>query len=60
MGDDMEVHVLRRRGWTISAIARHTARRPGVIDHFNTTGHSHSLSYSPWFGQSRTDTLIRQ
>ena len=22
--DDLEVHALRRRGWTISAIARHT------------------------------------
>ena len=22
--DDVEVHALRRRGWTISAIARHT------------------------------------
>jgi transposase len=25
-GDDVEVHALRKRGWTISAIARHTGR----------------------------------
>ena len=25
-GDDVEVHALRRRGWSISAIARHTGR----------------------------------
>ena len=24
MGDDVEVHALRKRGWSISAIARHT------------------------------------
>ncbi|TWH51561.1 helix-turn-helix protein, partial [Rhodococcus rhodochrous J38] len=24
--DDVEVHALRKRGWTISAIARHTGR----------------------------------
>ena len=24
MGDDLEVHALHERGWTISAIARHT------------------------------------
>jgi transposase len=25
-GDDVEVHALHARGWTISAIARHTGR----------------------------------
>ena len=32
--DDIDVHALRRQGWTISAIARHlgrTARRSGPI-----------------------------
>ena len=24
--DDLEIHALRKRGWTISAIARHTGR----------------------------------
>jgi len=29
--DDVEVHALRNRGWTISAIARHTRRDPKTI-----------------------------
>ncbi|KDE97224.1 transcriptional regulator [Mycolicibacterium aromaticivorans JS19b1 = JCM 16368] len=29
--DDVEVHALRKRGWTISAIARHTRRDPKTI-----------------------------
>lgn len=29
--DDVEVHALRKRGWTISAIARHTGRDPKTI-----------------------------
>jgi hypothetical protein len=27
-GEDVEVHALRQRGWTISAIARHVGRDP--------------------------------
>ncbi len=29
--EDVEVHALRRRGWTIAAIARHTGRDPKTI-----------------------------
>lgn len=34
--DDVEVHALRKRGWTISAIARHTCQRRPKIDPFST------------------------
>ena len=27
-GEDVEVHALRQRGWTVSAIARHLGRDP--------------------------------
>jgi transposase len=30
-GEDVEVHALRQRGWTISAIARHVGRDPKTI-----------------------------
>ena len=30
-GEDVEVHALRRRGWTISAIARHVGRDPKTV-----------------------------
>ena len=30
-GDDVEVHALRQRGWTISAIARHLGRDPKTV-----------------------------
>ncbi|GAA2803891.1 hypothetical protein GCM10010533_47940 [Mycolicibacterium pallens] len=34
--DDVEVHALRKRGWTISAIARHTGRdRKTVRDYLS-------------------------
>lgn len=36
--DDVEVHALRKRGWTISAIARHTVRdRKTVRSYLNGT-----------------------
>ena len=36
MGDDVEAHALRKRGWTISAIARHLGRdRKTVRDHLS-------------------------
>lgn len=36
--DDVEVHALRKRGWTISAIARHTRRdRKTVRTYLNGT-----------------------
>lgn len=31
MEDDVEIHALRRRGWSIAAIARHTGRDPKTI-----------------------------
>ncbi len=35
-GDDVEAHALRKRGWTISAIARHLGRdRKTVRDHLS-------------------------
>ena len=34
--DDVEVHALRQRGWTISAIARHTGRdRKTIADYLS-------------------------
>ena len=34
--DDVEIHALRRQGWTITAIARHTGRdRKTVRDYLN-------------------------
>ena len=34
--DDVEAHALRKRGWTISAIARHLDRdRKNVRDHLD-------------------------
>jgi transposase len=30
-GEDVEVHVLRERGWSIAAIARHLGRDPKTI-----------------------------
>jgi hypothetical protein len=30
-GEDVEVHALRQRGWTISAIARHVGRDPKTV-----------------------------
>lgn len=30
-GEDVEVHALRQRGWTVSAIARHLGRDPKTV-----------------------------
>ena len=29
--DDVEIHALKARGWTIAAISRHTGRDPKTI-----------------------------
>ena len=42
--DDVEVHALRKRGWSISAIARHTGHDRKTIRAYLTGARSPGLS----------------
>ncbi len=54
-GEDVEVHALRQRGWTVSAIARHLGRDPKTVRAYlsgqrQPGRRAHRFHDRPWAG----------
>jgi IS30 family transposase len=55
--DDVEVHALRKRGWSISAIARHAGRdRKTIRADLNGTSTPECANAPRWIRSSRSWT----